>query len=114
MQNDLINQQVLVGNYRIAAGAHGKGEPMVLLHGTPSSSLIWRNVTPLLIEAGFKIHVFDLLGFGLSERPQAGDVDTSMSGQVPILEKMLEHWGLERFHLVAHDWRGNSAKVWRF
>lgn len=110
MRNDLINQQVLVRNYRIAAGTHGNGEPMVLLHGTPSSSLIWRNVTPLLIEAGFKIHVFDLLGFGLSERPQAGNVDTSMTGQVPILEKMLEHWGLESFHLVAHDIGGEIAQ----
>lgn len=110
MRNDLINQQVLVRNYRIAAGTHGKGEPMVLLHGTPSSSLIWRNVTPLLIEAGFKIHVFDLLGFGLSERPQAGNVDTSMSGQVPLLEEMLEHWGLKNFHLVAHDIGGGIAQ----
>lgn len=110
MRNDLINQQVLVRNYRIAAGTHGNGEPMVLLHGTPSSSLIWRNVTPLLIEAGFKIHVFDLLGFGLSERPQAGNVDTSMSGQVPILVEMLEYWGLESFHLVAHDIGGGIAQ----
>jgi pimeloyl-ACP methyl ester carboxylesterase len=110
MRNDLINQQVIVRNYRIAAGTHGNGEPMVLLHGTPSSSLIWRNVTPLLIEAGFKIHVFDLLGFGLSERPQAGNVDTSMSGQVPILEEMLEHWGLKSFHLVAHDIGGGIAQ----
>ncbi|MCO5734400.1 alpha/beta hydrolase [Rhizobium sp. SSA_523] len=110
MRNDLINQQVIVRNYRIAAGTHGSGEPMVLLHGTPSSSHIWRNVTPLLIKAGFKIHVFDLLGFGLSERPQAGNVDTSMSGQVPILEEMLEYWGLESFHLVAHDIGGGIAQ----
>ncbi|WP_144579116.1 alpha/beta fold hydrolase [Agrobacterium sp. DE0009] len=110
MGNDLINQQVLVNSHRIAAGTHGNGEPVVLLHGTPSSSLIWRNVTPHLIKAGCKIHVFDLLGFGLSERPQAGNVDTSMSGQVPILEKMLEHWGLERFHLVAHDIGGGIAQ----
>lgn len=110
MRNDLINQNVLVNNHRIAAGTHGNGEPIVLLHGTPSSSLIWRNVAPHLIKAGFKIHVFDLLGFGLSERPHATDVDTSMSGQVPILEKMLAHWGLDRFHLVAHDIGGGIAQ----
>ncbi|MGC4410111.1 alpha/beta hydrolase (plasmid) [Rhizobium rosettiformans] len=110
MKNDLINQHVLVNSYRIAAGTHGSGEPVVMLHGTPSSSLIWRNVAPHLLQDGFRIHLFDLLGFGLSERPQASDVDTSMSGQVAVLEAMLEHWRLDRFHLVAHDIGGGIAQ----
>ncbi|NKL55033.1 alpha/beta fold hydrolase [Rhizobium leguminosarum] len=96
--------------HRLAAGVHGAGEPVVLLHGTPSSSLIWRNVGPRLVESGAKIHVFDLLGFGLSERPLSAEVDTSISGQVAILEEMLAHWGLDRFHLVAHDIGGRIAQ----
>lgn len=110
MKNDLINQHVLVNSYRIAAGTHGSGEPVVMLHGTPSSSLIWRNVTPHLLKHGCRVHVFDLLGFELSERPPAEGVDTSMSGQVAVLEAMLEHWGLDRFHLVAHDIGGGIAQ----
>jgi pimeloyl-ACP methyl ester carboxylesterase len=110
MNNDLITEHVLVDGYRIAAGAHGSGDPLVLLHGTPSSSLIWRKVAPRLVEAGCRIHVFDLLGFGLSERPQAPEVDTSISAQVAVLEKMSAHWGLERFHLVAHDIGGGIAQ----
>lgn len=110
MKNDLVNNHVLVNGYRIAAGTHGSGEPVVMLHGTPSSSLIWRNVAPDLVKHGCRIHVFDLLGFGLSERPQADDVDTSMFAQVAVLEQMLENWGLDRFHLVAHDIGGGIAQ----
>lgn len=82
----------------------------MLIHGTPSSSLIWRNIIPSLTKAGFKVHVFDQLGYGVSERPWDPDVDTSMSGQVPILEALLEYWGVDRFHLVAHDIGGGIAQ----
>ncbi|MCF3934036.1 alpha/beta hydrolase [Acuticoccus sp. M5D2P5] len=86
------------------------GEPLVLVHGTPSSSLIWRNVLPRLTAAGYMVHVYDLLGYGLSERPWDPDTDTSISGQVRILEGMLAHWGLETTHLVAHDIGGAIAQ----
>lgn len=108
--NQLITEQVVVNGHRIACGRHGEGEPVVFLHGTPSSSLIWRNVVPHVAQQGFRTHVFDLLGFGLSERPQNPQVDTSISAQVPILLAMLDHWGLDRFHLVAHDFGGGIAQ----
>lgn len=110
MKNDLVTENVLVNGHRISCGAHGAGEPIVLLHGTPSSSLIWRKIAPQLVAAGHRVHVFDLLGFGLSERPQSPDIDTSISAQVPVLEAMLEHWRLDRFHLVAHDIGGGIAQ----
>lgn len=108
--NQLITEQVIVNGQRIASGAQGEGEPVVFLHGTPSSSLIWRNVAPRVSQQGCRAHVFDLLGFGLSERPQDSQVDTSISAQVEILKAMLDHWGLERFHLVAHDIGGGIAQ----
>ncbi|KAE8396017.1 alpha/beta hydrolase [Aspergillus alliaceus] len=106
----IVTNNVLIKDNRITYGIHGTGQPVVLLHGTPSSSLLWRNVVPRLTEAGFKVHVFDLLGYGLSERPWDPNVDTSMSGQVPILEGLLAHWGLGTFHLVAHDIGGGIAQ----
>jgi len=106
----LVNDHTLIDNTRIAHGSHGKGAPVVLIHGTPSSSYIWRNIVPLLAEAGYKVHVYDLLGFGLSERPWSPDVDTSVTGQVPILEGLLRHWGLDDFHLIAHDIGGAIAQ----
>ena len=82
----------------------------MLIHGTPSSSYIWRNIMPSLLEAGYKVHLFDLLGYGLSERPQDPSIDTSVTGQVPILEGLLALWGLDEAHIIAHDIGGAVAQ----
>jgi pimeloyl-ACP methyl ester carboxylesterase len=108
----LVNEHVLIRGTRIAYDIYGEptGEPIILLHGTPSSSLIWRKVLPHLTNAHYRVHVFDWLGYGLSERPWDPSIDTSISGQVPILEELLAHWGLESTHLVAHDIGGGIAQ----
>ncbi|CAH0056137.1 unnamed protein product [Clonostachys solani] len=106
----LVTNHVLINNTRIAHGVHGQGEPVILLHGTPSSSLIWRNVLPQLTSNGYRVHLFDFLGYGLSERPWDPAIDTSISGQVTILEGLLKHWGLESAHFVAHDIGGGVAQ----
>lgn len=106
----IVDQNVIISGNRIAYGVHGEGPPVVLLHGTPSSSYIWRNVVPILAAGGYKAHVYDLLGYGLSERPLSSDVDTSMTGQVEVLEHLLRNWNLDTFHLVAHDIGGGIAQ----
>jgi pimeloyl-ACP methyl ester carboxylesterase len=98
-----LNQSVLIDGLRIACGAHGTGEPIILIHGTPSHSFIWRNVWPLLVEAGFRVHLFDLLGFGASERPRDPAVDTSVAAQDKIVTNLMDYWGLDSAHIVAHD-----------
>jgi len=103
----IVPDDTLINGYRVAHGTHGTGEPVVLVHGTPSSSYIWRNVYPKLVDAGYKVHLFDLLGFGLSERPWDQSVDTSVSGQVPILHGLFDEWGLDTAHVVAHDIGGS-------
>jgi len=106
----LVLEDFLINGYRIAHGRHGAGEAVVLIHGTPSSSHIWRNVVPQLVDMGYCVHLFDLLGFGASERPQDLAVDTSVSAQVAILDAMLSHWGLDQPHIVAHDIGGAIAQ----
>ncbi len=106
----LADENVLIAGHRIACATIGHGEPVVLIHGTPSSSYIWRNVAPKLVETEHKVHLFDLLGFGASERPFDQAVDTSVSGQVPILKDLMPHWGLESAHIVAHDIGGAVAQ----
>ena len=106
----LVNQHALIENTRIAHGLYGDGAPVILIHGTPSSSYIWRNIMPSLLEAGYKVHLFDLLGYGLSERPQDPATDTSVTGQVPILEGLLALWGLNEAHIIAHDIGGAVAQ----
>ena len=106
----LITHHTLINNTRIAYGVHGYGPPVVLIHGTPSSSFIWRGITAHLTDAGYAAHVYDLLGYGLSERPWDPRIDTSVSGQVPILEGILEHLGIVDAHIVAHDIGGGIAQ----
>lgn len=106
----IVKSNALINGTRIAHEIFGDGIPVVLVHGTPSSSLIWRNVVPALVSSGHRVHVFDLLGYGMSERPWNQEIDTSISGQVNILVRMLDVWELDDFHLVAHDIGGGIAQ----
>ncbi|WP_017477010.1 alpha/beta fold hydrolase [Pseudomonas sp. PAMC 26793] len=103
----LLNETALINGWRIATGRHGEGLPVLLLHGTPAHSIIWRKVVPRLTAAGMQVHLFDLLGFGASERPLQGD--TSVAAQSRLIGDLLDHWGLERVHLVGHDIGGVNA-----
>jgi pimeloyl-ACP methyl ester carboxylesterase len=105
-----LTEHVVIDGKRLAYRIFGQGEPVVFIHGTPSSSLIWRKLLPQLVGAGYQVHIYDLLGFGQSERPLEPEVDTSISGQVPLLEKLLVHWEVETFHLVGHDIGGGVAQ----
>ena len=106
----LVTQNVLIDGKRIAWGVQGEGEPVVLIHGTPFFSHIWRRLAPELVAAGYRVYVYDLLGFGYSERPRDPAVDTSVSAQLPVLLGLFDHWGLERAHVVAHDIGGAVAQ----
>ena len=86
----LLTDHALINGQRIAYGIHGYGEPVVLIHGTPFFSHIWRQLTPELVASGYQVHLYDLLGFGNSERPQNPAVDTSVSGQLSILVELLD------------------------
>ncbi len=105
----LTPSNVLIDGHRIAFGVQGHGPPVILVHGTPSFSYIWGNVAPRLAER-YKVHLFDLLGFGHSERPADPAVDTSVAAQVPILTALMDHWGLADAHIVAHDIGGAVAQ----
>ncbi|MDJ0950380.1 MAG: alpha/beta hydrolase [Alphaproteobacteria bacterium] len=100
---DLLNDHVVIDGHRIACGTHGAGDPLVLIHGTPSHSFIWRKVVPRLTDAGYRVHLFDLLGFGASERPRDPAVDTSVAAQDTVLTTLMRYWGLESAHIVSHD-----------
>jgi pimeloyl-ACP methyl ester carboxylesterase len=77
-----------------------------LVHGTPWSSWTWRRVAPRLAER-FTVYVFDLLGYGASEQRSGQDV--SLAAQAARLAALLEHWGLDRPAIVAHDIGGAVA-----
>jgi len=75
--NSLLNRDVLIQGCRIATGIHGSGTPLVLVHGTPAHSVIWQTLVPVFVDAGFHVHLYDLPGFGASERPLTADTSVA-------------------------------------
>ena len=84
----------------VAFGVFGEGPPAVLVHGTPSRSYIWRRVVPALARR-HAVYVFDLLGFGESEKREGQD--TSIPAQSRALAELIERWGLKTPAIAGHD-----------
>ncbi|MEO1190968.1 MAG: haloalkane dehalogenase [Pseudomonadota bacterium] len=78
----------------------GSGDPILLLHGNPTSSYLWRNVIPFLEDQG-RVIAPDLIGFGQSEKVE-GAYDFQM--HYDYLEGFIESLGLTNITLVVHDW----------
>jgi pimeloyl-ACP methyl ester carboxylesterase len=100
-----LGQRVEVSCGTVAFEVLGEGPPVVLIHGTPSWSYIWREVAPALAEL-FAVYVFDLLGYGDSE-PTADNV--SIAAQARVLAELLERWGLESPAVTGHDIGGATT-----
>jgi pimeloyl-ACP methyl ester carboxylesterase len=72
---------------QVRFGTLGEGSPLVLLHGTPFSSVVWRRIAPWLANHR-RVFYFDLLGYGRSEKHDGHDV--SLGIQNEVLTALLE------------------------
>jgi haloalkane dehalogenase len=79
----------------------GEGEPVLCLHGVPSSSFLYRKVLAELGTRGLRGVAFDLPGLGLAERPAEFDYTWSGLGRFSVAAA--DSLELDRFHLVVHD-----------
>jgi 2-hydroxymuconate-semialdehyde hydrolase len=93
--------------YYYAAGTRGAGEPLIFLHGLPTSSHLWRDVVPLM-PSGHRMVVVDLLGFGRSDRPTGADL--SIRGHAERTIALLDALRIERAAIVGHDVGGGIAQ----
>jgi len=87
----------------VAEAGPPAGEPVLLLHGFPDSSSLWRHQLPALAAAGFRVVAPDVRGFGLSDRPAEVDayaIPTLLGDAVGLLDAL----GIARAHVVCHDW----------
>lgn len=82
------------------------GRPLVLLHGTPFSSYVWRAVARSL-GRHHQVFVRDMPGYGASEKGAGQDV--SLAAQGRVFAELLEHWGLAEPLVAAHDFGGAVA-----
>src|SRR3954452_2491912 len=88
----------------------GEGDPVVLMHGIPASSFLYRKVVPLLAERGLRGVAFDLPGLGLAARPPG--IDYTWTGLGRWTGEAIDALGVERCHLVLHDIGGPIALEW--
>jgi pimeloyl-ACP methyl ester carboxylesterase len=89
------------GGIRSFVRDQGLGEPVVLMHGLPMSSFLYRKVIHRLAEQGFRAISFDLPGLGLADRPV--DFDYSIRSLGEFASAAIDALGLDQFHLVVHD-----------
>jgi len=87
----------------------GEGEPVLLLHGFPDSSRLWRNQVRPLISAGMRVIAPDLRGFGASEKPEAVG-EYALGRSVADMVAVLDSLGIDRAGVVGHDW--GAAVAW--
>jgi pimeloyl-ACP methyl ester carboxylesterase len=81
----------------------GSGPPVVFCHGTPFSSRVWAPYAEALAQ-DFTVHLWDMPGYGQSSKAAEHPVDFGVQGE--LLADLIGAWGLERPHVVAHDFGG--------
>ncbi|HEY8640457.1 MAG TPA: alpha/beta fold hydrolase [Solirubrobacterales bacterium] len=109
-QHRAAGREFEAGGVRSFVREQGAGPAVLLLHGVPASSFLYRKVIPPLAEAGLRAIAVDFPGLGLAERPQG--FDYSWSGLADWLEEAVDALGIERCHLVVHDLGGPIGCTW--
>jgi haloalkane dehalogenase len=79
--------------------------PVLLIHGEPSWSYLYRKMVPILVEAGNRVVVPDLVGFGRSDK-LAQRNDYTFQRYVDWMQSWLDQVGLEGITFVGQDWGG--------
>jgi pimeloyl-ACP methyl ester carboxylesterase len=87
---------------------HGAGTPVVLVHGIPTSSALWRHVLPRL--DGCRCLAWEMVGYGASI-PQGDGRDISIAAQAGYLARWMEHLDLEPAILAGHDLGGGVVQI---
>ncbi|QSP95423.1 alpha/beta hydrolase [Marinobacter salinisoli] len=95
------------GGHAIFSRMAGQGEPLILLHGFPTSSWDWSRVWPMLSQQ-FNVLTLDMLGFGFSDKPV--DYSYSIEDQADLFQGWIEALGLTSVHLFAHDYGCSVAQ----
>lgn len=101
-----LGQRIEIDGDQIAYDILGDGPPVVLVHGFPGSAYSWRNVAPVLAKR-WRVHVFDMRGFGASDRRDGQSV--SGEAQAKLLARLLDHWKLGEPLMAAHDFGAAAA-----
>ena len=104
----LPKRKVRLGPVEVSYTDMGEGDPILFVHGIPTSSYLWRNVIRDLGD-GYRAIAPDLMGLGDTRTPLEHRFD--MEAQADKLLELVDFLGLDRFTLVCHD-QGGAAAQW--
>ncbi len=96
-----------------------EADPVLMLHGEPSWSYLYRKIIPIVAAAGYRVIVPDLVGFGRSDKPIRRE-DYTYQRHVHWMRGLIEALDLQRITLVGQDWGGfiglrlATEHEWRF
>ena len=107
----MIERRIQANGIWLHVAEEGAGFPVMLLHGFPDSSRLWREQVPDLAAAGFRVIAPDLRGYGRSDKPQHASA-YKIATVIQDLESLLDALGIERAHVVGHDW--GAVAAWAF
>lgn len=87
----------------------GEGEVILLLHGVPTSSWLYRHITPLLVQAGYRVIAPDMLGYGASDKPEGYELYANAEMARRLLD-LMDQLQIEQWTHVFHD--GGGLYTW--
>jgi pimeloyl-ACP methyl ester carboxylesterase len=96
-------KRIRTGEVELNVHISGEGPTLLLLHGFPDSNSLWRDVAPLLVQAGYRVVAPDQRGFGTSDAPE-GTGNYRIENIVRDAIGLLDALAIEKAHLVGHDW----------
>jgi haloalkane dehalogenase len=100
---DFEPHYVEIDDMRMHYVDEGQGEPVLMLHGEPSWSYLYRHMIPPVAAAGFRVIAPDIIGFGKSDKPVRRD-DYTYAGHVAWMRAFIESLDLDGITLVCQDW----------
>ena len=110
MNGEPVGPQFLeIAGHRLAFVMATGGASVVLIHGIPTYSYLWRNVAPALVTAGLPTIAVDLLGYGRSDKPVG--VDLGIAAQARMLATALRLLNWRGGTIVGHDIGGGVAQL---
>ena len=108
-------KKISIDGKEIAYHQQGSGEPIVFLHGNPTSSYLWRNITPYLHDQASCISM-DLIGMGDSDKLDNPDTNSyRFEEHFYYVEKAIKDLtNNEKITLVVHDWGSALGFHWSY
>ncbi|MCB9477443.1 MAG: alpha/beta hydrolase [Deltaproteobacteria bacterium] len=102
------HEYIEAGGLRFHMVTAGEGPVVLMLHGFPENWFAWRYQIDAVAKAGFKAVAVDMRGYGQTERPRKVS-DYHLDKLAADVDALVEAFGGEQIHLVAHDWGGGVA-----